>query len=119
MITFLSGYMSLRLAKVVGYVLVPLLILGAFYLALDAYGDSRFREGRKAENAAWQAAQDKLLKDAAQSAAIADRQDLARKIEHSAQVQEEKEKIDEAIANGSSPFDVLFPSDGVRAPEGS
>jgi len=101
-------------AKLITYVGIPLLILFAFWLALDAYGDSRFREGRAAENAAWKAAEDKLLEQAAESSSVADRQALARQLEHSAQVEEEKDLIDDAIANGASPLDVLFPAGGVR-----
>lgn len=115
MIGFLTGLgLSARFAKFVAYVAIPLLILVAFYLALDAYGDSRFREGRAAEEKAWKDAQDRLLQDAANSAGEADREDLARQMEHAAAVEEEKERVDDAIANGSSPFDVLFPADGVR-----
>jgi predicted DNA repair protein MutK len=117
MVTFLSGYMSLRAAKLIGWVLVPLLVLGAFYLALDAYGDSRFREGRAKEEAAWKAANDRLVQQAAEASTQADRMAVARAMDHAAQVEEEKERIDDAIANGSSPFDVLFhtTADGVRA----
>lgn len=111
MISFLTGLgLSARVAKLVAYIGVPLLILGLFYIALDAYGDSRFREGRAVENAAWKEAQDRLLAEAAEAGAEADAEDLARQLEHAARVEEEKEKVDAAIADGTSPFDVLFPS---------
>lgn len=113
MIAFLSSYMSVRLAKVLAYVVLPLLVLAAFYFALDAYGDSRFREGRAAENAAWKEAQDNLLAKAAKSSAKADREAIAAQMDQAAKVEEEKEKVDDAIANGTSPFDVLFPADSV------
>lgn len=111
MIAFLTGLgLTERVAKLVAYIGIPILILIAFYLALDAYGDSRFREGRAVENAAWKEAQDRLLAQAAESASAADREDLARQLEHAAAVEEEKEKVDAAIADGTSPFDVLFPA---------
>ncbi len=113
MVTFLMGYMSTRAAKLVAYVAIPLLILAAFYLALDAYGDGRYREGRAVENAAWKQAQDKLLAAAAKASTKADVQALASTLEHTAAVEYEKEKIDDAIANGTSPFDVLFPASSV------
>lgn len=116
MIGLLMGFgLGKRAAQIIAYVAVPLLVLVAFYIALDAYGDSRFREGRQVENAAWKTAQDKLLAQAAQATTKADKIALAVTLEHAAKVEEEKEKVDEAIANGGSPLDVLFPSaDGVR-----
>lgn len=112
MISFLTGLgLSTRVAKLLAYVALPLLILAAFYIALDAYGDSRFREGRAVENAAWKEAQDRLLAKAAEATGTANREDLARQLEHAAAVEQEKEKVDEAIADGTSPFDVLFPAE--------
>lgn len=105
-----------RFAKPFVYIIGILLLVGAFYIMLDAYGDSRFREGRAVENKAWKDAQDKLLAAAAQSSSRADREALAITLEHAAKVEEEKERVDDAIANGSSPFDVLFPSDNRVQP---
>jgi len=107
--------LSQRTAKTALFIIVPILILVLFYLSLDAYGDSRFREGRATGEAAWKAANDRLLKQAAQSADEADRVALAKAIDQAIKVEEEKERIDDAIANGSSPFDVLFPAGGVPA----
>jgi len=119
MIALLMGLgLAKRVAQVVAYVAVPLLVLLALYLTLDASGDSRFRAGRAQENAAWKAAEDKLLRRAATATTEADRNALAQTVEHAAKVEEEKEKVDDAIANGSSPFDVLFGSDGVQAGQG-
>lgn len=116
MIGLLMGFgLGKRAAQIVAYVALPLLVLVAFYIALDAYGDSRFREGRQVEEAAWKAAHEKLLADAAAAAGSADTAALAATIDQAAKVEEEKERIDDAIADGTSPFDVLFPSaDGVR-----
>lgn len=101
--------LSERIAKAVAYIGIPLLILGMFYLALDAYGDSRYQAGRTDEEAAWKAAQDKLLQDAANAADEADSDAVGRALDHAAKVEEEKERISEAQASGVSPFDVLFP----------
>lgn len=100
--------LSEKVAKLLAYVAVPLLILAAFYLALDAYGDSRYREGKTAEAEAWKAAEERLLKKSAEAGARADKAAAARQAEHAAAVAEEREKVDEAVANGSSPLDVLF-----------
>jgi hypothetical protein len=111
-IGLLTGWgLSAKAAKLVAYVALPLLLLVAFYLLLDAYGDARYDAGKSDENAAWVAAQDKLLADAAKSTETANKEDLTRQLEQAAKVQEEKEKIDAAIADGSSPFDVLFASE--------
>lgn len=80
----------------------------ALWLLLDAYGDSRYREGKKDEAAAWQAASDKLLAKAAEAETEADKRDAARAADYAAEVAEEKERIDHAIQEGSSPMDVLF-----------
>lgn len=111
MIGLLMGWgLGERAAKLVAYIGIPLLILVAFYFTLDAYGDARYREGVAAENKAWKDAQDRLLAQAAESAGTATSEDLARQIEFAAKVEDEKEKVDAAVAQGSSPFDVLFPA---------
>lgn len=99
-----------RFAKPLLILLAVALLVGAFYVMLDKYGDSRYDAGRRDEETAWKAAQDKLLAQAAAAATSADKTALAATIEHAAAVEEEKEKVDEAIANGTSPLDVLFPS---------
>lgn len=104
-----------KFARPLVYGIGIILLLVMFYLALDAYGDSRFREGRAAENAAWKKAQDVLIAQAAKSSKKADTEALAATLDQAAKTQEEKEKVDDAIANGSSPFDVLFPSGSVPA----
>lgn len=98
-----------RFAKPLLILLAVALLIGAFYVMLDKYGDSRYDAGKRDENAAWKAAQDKLLAQAAQATTKADKVALAVTLEHAAKVEEEKEKVDEAIANGGSPLDVLFP----------
>jgi hypothetical protein len=109
MIATLVGWgMSERIAKIVAYVGIPLLILLAFYLALDAYGDSRYREGKKDADAAWVAASDKLIKQAQSAGTKADTAAAARQADFAAKQEDEKDRIDAAKADGSSPMDVLF-----------
>lgn len=85
-----------------------LFLLLAFYLALDAYGDSRFDAGKAQADAEWKAAEAALLEKAANARTEADKRAAANAAEYAAKVQDEKEKIDAAISEGSSPFDVLF-----------
>lgn len=83
-------------------------LIAAFYFALDAYGDSRYREGKANEKAAWEQAEAEFLKKAGEAEKKADKQAAAREADHIAAVAEERKKIDQAERDGSSPFDVLF-----------
>lgn len=89
-----------------------ILLVLAFYLMLDAYGDSRYREGKKDADKAWQDASNKLIQKSQDAGTKADRAAAARQADFAAKVEDEKEKIDAAVAQGSSPLDVLFNSDG-------
>lgn len=80
----------------------------AFYLLLDAYGDSRYREGKSAADKAWQQASDKLIQDAAKAGAKADTKAAARAADFAAKQEDEKQRIDAAVKDGSSPFDAIF-----------
>lgn len=109
MIGMLVGWgLSPKVAKIIAYVAIPLLILAAFYMLLDAYGDSRFDAGKAKADAAWQKASDDLLKKAANAKTEADKKAAARQADYAAQVEDEKERIDAATKDGSSPMDVLF-----------
>lgn len=109
MITLLMKLgLSSRVASLIAYVAVPLLILGAFYLALDAYGDSRYREGEAHADEAWKDASDKLVEDAARAGAKADKNAAGRAADFAAKQEDEKERIDAAIEHGTSPLDAIF-----------
>lgn len=97
------------LAKLVAYVVLPLALIAAAALALDAWGDGRYRAGKADEAAAWKAANDQLIAKAATAGDIATRNEVPRLVEHAAQVEHEKGLIDAAIQNGASPVDALFP----------
>lgn len=86
------------------------LLLLAFYLALDAYGDRRYDAGKKDADAAWIEAGNKLVAKAQNSASKADRAAAARAEDFTAKQEEEKERIEHAKETGASPFDVLFGS---------
>ncbi len=109
MIGWLVGLgLSERAAKallIVGGIVIGVL---AFYFLLDAYGDARYREGKKDADAAWIEAGNKLVAQAHKSADKADVAAAARAEDFTARQEAEKEKIDNAKANGTSPMDVLF-----------
>lgn len=118
MISLLMGFgLSKMLARLVAWVAIPALVLLAAYAALDAYGDKRYSDGRAAEGAVWKEAQFQLLRQAAESATRADTAAIAREMEYAAKVEAEKERLDDAIANGGSPLDVLFGADSVQTGE--
>lgn len=109
MIALLTGMgLSARTAKLIAYVAIPLLILAAFYLTLDAYGDSRFDAGKAKADAEWQEAHDRLIEQARRAGQKADQTAAAQAADYAAKVEDEKERIDEAVKEGSSPIDVLF-----------
>lgn len=74
------------------------------------FGHSRYQAGVADTDAKWEAAGEKLAQQARQSADAATRREAPRIAAHAAQVAAEKDKIDEAIAEGSSPLDALFPA---------
>lgn len=89
-----------------------LMIGGAIALiaAVLWFGHSRYQAGVADTDAKWEAAAEKLAEQARQSADAATRREATRIEAHAAQVAAEKEKIDAAIAEGSSPLDALFPA---------
>lgn len=113
MITFLTGLgASQGIAKAIAYVGVPLLILAALWWALDSYGDRRYAAGHADADKEWQEASDRLIEKAQKAETKADTAAAERAADFAARQEDEKEKIHEAVAEGSSPLDVLFGSDG-------
>jgi hypothetical protein len=112
------AFFKTPLGKYLGLAILFALLALAMWRWLDSYGDRRFDEGVAATDAKWQAESEKLRVQAAQSATRADDAAVNRLVEHVEQVAAEQEQVNEAIRNGSSPFDVLFGSepaaDGVR-----
>lgn len=84
---------------------VALLIAGVWL-----YGHLQYKAGVRDTDQRWIAAGEKLKKEAAASASAADTKAAVATAEHVAQVRHEKEEIDEALARGDSPLDVLFPT---------
>jgi hypothetical protein len=84
------------------------LLLLLFWLWLDSYGDRRYTEGVSATDAKWEEASQRMRDEAANSATRADDAAANRLATHLNQVAEERNQIDAAAQNGSSPLDVLF-----------
>lgn len=116
MIALLMGFgLGKRVAQLVGYVAIPLLIVGALWLALHLYGNSRYNAGVRDTDAKWEEAGRRLEAQARVSAGKADSAAVGRVQIFNDRVAEEKEKLDAAAKDGSSAFDVLFGTDdGVR-----
>lgn len=91
-----------------------LLAIGAVLIAITlafaitSYGNSRFDAGEASADAKWKAASERLVEKARKSAARQDTAAAARAADYAAKVEDEKEKIERATAEGSSPFDVMF-----------
>lgn len=93
-----------RFAPLLAYGLVIAALVGAvIWLRADAYHD-----GERATDAKWVAAGEKLERQAAEAAGKANDASVKRIEQNNAKVAQEKEKLDEAEAAGSSPLDVLF-----------
>jgi hypothetical protein len=103
----MAGFL-LMLKRVPIWVWVALAALIIFYFALDAYGDKKYAEGKTDEAAAWQAASDKAIANAAASGKKADKAAAGRLAQQLEKVENEKERMDAAVQEGSSPMDVLF-----------
>lgn len=87
------------------------LLIAAFYFTLDAYGDSRYREGKSAADKAWQEASNRLIDKAAKAGTKADTKAAARAADFAAKQEDEKRRIDAAVKDGKSPFEVMFGSE--------
>lgn len=80
----------------------------ALVFAIISYGNSRFDAGEAAADAKWKAASEKLVEKAQKSSAKQDTAAAARAADYAAKVEDEKQALERAEAEGSSPLDVLF-----------
>lgn len=111
--------LSEKAAKIFAYFLLPVLILAAFYIALNAYGDARFDAGKAQADREWQAAADLVEAKSQGAADAADVPADQRAADWAARVEQEKALLNETISDGGDPFDVLFGARGVRGEEDS
>lgn len=80
----------------------------AILLAVWAIHRDGYKDGKRDADAAWQEASDKLIEDAARAGTKADKQAAARAADFAAKQEDEKQRIDAAVADGSSPLDAIF-----------
>lgn len=78
------------------------------WLAITAYGNSRYKAGVSDTDAKWEEASANLRADAAASATKADDAAVKRLEEHVAQASEDAAAVEKAKAEGRSPLDALF-----------
>lgn len=114
MIATLMGWgLSSRAAKLVAYVAIPLLIIGAFLLTIHLYGNARYDAGHADADKEWQEASNKLIEKAQAAGTKADSKAAARAADFAAKQEDEKERIHAAVEEGRSPFDELFPANSM------
>lgn len=104
---FLKTLMPLRSWLMLGGGLLFLVLVIVWLLW---YGNARFKAGEAAADARWLEASARLADQAEKSADTATRREAPRIEENAAKVAAEKERLDAAVADGSSPFDALFPA---------
>lgn len=113
-LTFLAPKIGQTGAKIVTYVVLPLIVVGLLYWfvssRIDNYGDRREAEGVATERAAWKEAERLMLEEAAKSATRADDAAAKRLEVHKEQVDEDRKAVEAAVENGTSPLDALFGS---------
>ena len=110
---FVNFGWSRKFSAIVVSIVGLVLILGAFYLALDAYGDARYDAGKEAADKAWREAAVALAEQSEEAAGAADEGAGDREAAYAAKLIVEREKVDATISDGGDPFDVMFPSDGM------
>jgi hypothetical protein len=102
-----------KVAKVLGPVIVVGLIALAIYLLVAKILGNAYDKGAADNDAIWNQASEDLVDRADNASDAADDRADDRLRNFTNQLVIEKERIDDAQANGSSPLDVLFPA-GVR-----
>jgi biopolymer transport protein ExbB/TolQ len=98
-----------RGSNIVASILGVLALCVAVYFTIDAYGDREFAAGQQTEKEVWLQAEENFEKKHETAKAEADVDAAAREAAHAAEVANEREKINEAIAEDRSPLDVVFP----------
>lgn len=89
------------------------LLVIAFVVTLKMYGNARYEAGHADADKEWQEASNRLIEKAQKSGTKADTKAAARAADFAAKQEDEKERIHEAVEEGRSPFDELFPANGM------
>lgn len=110
LVSLLAPRLGAGFAKLIAYVVVPLLIIGIIWWRVDAWGDRRFDQGKEFADTQWEEAGRKARAEAAESASRADDLAVRRVEEFKAQSEGDRKAVEDAKASGSSPIDALFGS---------
>lgn len=89
------------------------LLIAAFVITLKLYGNARYDAGHADADKEWQEASNRLIEKAQEAGTKADTKAAARAADFAAKQEDEKERIHEALEEGRSPFDELFPANGM------
>src|SRR5688572_30250151 len=108
LIGLLAPRFGQKVATLIAYAAVIGLILFIVWRVVDSYGDRKFNEGAKANQALVDKAFKQLKDDAAASATKADDKAAVRAEVFVEQQTADKEALDAANENGTSPLDALF-----------
>lgn len=104
LISLLTKLFGKRFAPFVAYLSIVIIIIAAlWWLRHDAY-----RDGIADNDAKWQAAEKALRAKKDKVEAKANAKQKQRETQYFEAVKQEKEKIDDAIDNGDSSFDIMF-----------
>lgn len=95
-------------AKIVGPIVALALLLGGFALWSHHQYSKGYKAGGDYVDAQWQAADEKLRQQSAQSATRADDAAAKRAEEFHQQADSDRKAVEDAQANGTSPLDALF-----------
>lgn len=106
---FFSG-ISPKVWKILGAIAAILFVLWLLNRAIDSYGDNREQDGVNKERAAWEEADRQVQIKVAKAQTEATLSAVKREARHTAEVAKERKQVNEAVAEGRSPFDVLFGS---------
>lgn len=90
------------------YALAALLLVTAFLAERHAYGNRRFNAGEDHADEQWKKASDKLIEKSANAGTKADKVAAARQADFAAKQEDERERIDHAVQEGTSPLDAVF-----------
>lgn len=96
--------------KWIGIGFAALALVATIFFSIRAYGNARYDAGVTDTDAKWKAAAEELKRLSESAAEGAEDAAEAREQAFAARSAEEQEKLNDAIAQGEDPFDVLFPA---------
>jgi hypothetical protein len=102
-----------KVSKALGLLLVILAVIGILRVTYNTIRASGYKDGRAEEKAIWIKAEEEFKARAVVAVEEADKKQAERDAEYAEGVREQREKIDEAVAQNRSPLDAVFPFAGL------